>query len=308
MTANSSYTKRGALVVAAIAAMVTSPLGATEALTRRAAPPGAVDPTVTPVDPEMVTAMTAEVSIRRTRLGEDGRPSGGAMPAVRYRLERTRTDTGWRSTLHRLDRQRPTVRTAAGEVALDHASPVSHVEDTGDGTPVRVFNDRGVEIRLPSKTRLRALAGGEPGALRSLGLPERAESESAAPSEGGLASKDPLLGLVHPRRARGARREAIRQRLGVAVERVRGLDRHVVRNGDESQETLVDPDAAVPVEVSVTRDGATVERLRHEYASLAGGGLLRRAVRSERLLPGGRDRLVVEVEFSGLRVDVGGAR
>jgi hypothetical protein len=104
------------------------------------------------------------------------------------------------------------------------------------------------------------------------------------------------------------RREAIRQRLGVAVERVRGLDRHVVRSGGELQETLVDPDAAVPVEVSVTRDGATVERLRHEYAGLAGGGLLRRAVRSERLLPGGGDRLVVDVEFSGLRVDVGGAR
>lgn len=293
---------------AAIVALVTSAVGATEARTHRAAAPRTVDPTVTPVDPDAVTAMTAEVSIRRTRVGEDGRPRGGALPAVRYRLERTRTATGWRSTLRRLDRQRPLVRTSAGEVALDQASAVDRVEDAGDGTPVRVFNDRGVEIRLPSKARLRALAGGEPGALRSLGLPEPAGSEPAAPAATAPPSKDPLLGLVHPRRARGARREAITQRLGTAVGRVRGLDQHVVRSGDELQETLVDPDAAVPVEVSVTRDGATVERIRHEYAGLAGGGLLRRAVRSERLLPGGADRLVVEVEFSGLRVDVGGAR
>lgn len=309
MTASSSNVRRVALVAAAaIVAMVTSPLRATEAPMRRAAPTRAVDPAVTPVDPETVTAMTAEVSIRRTRVGEDGRPRGGAMPAVRYRIERTRTATGWRSTLRRLERQRPIVRTSGGEVALDQASPVSHVEDAGDGTTVRVFNDRGVEIRPPSKSRLRALASGEPGALRSLGLPERAGSESAAPAEDGPASKDPLMGLVYPGRTRGARRAAIRQRLGAAVERVRGLDRHIVRRGDELQETLVDPDAAVPVEVTVTREGVTVERLRHEYAGLAGGGLLRRAVRSERSLPGGGDRLVVEVEFSGLRVDVGGVR
>lgn len=301
---------RGVTLVAAAATVVVvlaTPLGA-EGAARRARPPRAVDPLVTPVDPRDVTAMTAEVAIRRTRVGGDGAVREGASPAaVKYRIERTRTPGGWRSVLRRLPGQRPAVDTPAGRVTLDGAPAVIRLEDAGDGTPVRVFNARDVEVPLPSRARLRALAAGQAGALRSLGLPDKS-GEASETSPVAAAQAEPLLGLVHPASARGARRLAIRQRLGEPVARVRGLDRHVTRDGAHEVETLVDPVTAVPLEVTVTRDGATVERVRHSYAGMAGGGLVRRGVRSERVLPGGGDRVIVDVEFSGLRVELGGAR
>lgn len=205
--------------------------------------------------------------------------------------------------------QRPVVRGARGEIALETAPAISRIEDEGDGTPARVFNALGVEVRPPSRARLSGLSPGEPGALRAFGLPEQASEgpgEAPPPVSG---AGHALRGLVHAAKDREGRREAIARRLGKAVERVRGLDRHVHVGGDETRETLVDPVAEVPVEVIVTRDGTPVERTHYVYDRAAGGALVRRAVRSERLLPGAAgDRLVIDVEFSDLRVEVGGAR
>ena len=180
-----------------------------------------------------------------------------------------------------------------------------------DGTPARVFNARGVEVRLPSRGQVRALMAGEAGALRRLGLPDSTAGGPAGEADDvGVAVRadDPLLGLLQDGRDRAARRSAIGRRLGAPLERVKGLDRHVVRSGDDTIETLVDPVTAVPVEVAVVRDGAVIERVRHAFATAPRGGLVRRGVQSERVLPGEGERLLVDVEFSGLRVEAGGER
>lgn len=309
MNANNSDSSRGAwrLVAVAAIALAVAPLAAS---TGRASQPGQgrlVDPSTTAVDLAAVTRLTADVSIRRSRVGADGQVRQEARP-VTYRIERRRATHGWESTMTRVARGRPAVRVAGGEMPLDLQQAVSRIEDAGDGTPARVFNARGVEVRLPSRGQVRALMTGEAGALRRLGLPEPATDESPEVGTKAVPAGDPLLGLLQDARGRAARRAAIGRRLGAPQERVQGLDRHVVRSGDDTIETLVDPATAVPVEEVVVRDGAVVERVRHAFVAAPRGGLVRRGLRGERVLPGEGERLVIDVEFSGVRVEVGGGR
>ena len=312
MNANNSDSSRKAwrLVLAAAVVLAVAPLAASAGRASQPDQRRLVDPSITAVDLAAVTRLTADVSIRRSRVGPNGQVRQVTNP-ITYRIERERTPRGWRSTMTRVGRGQPVVRVAGREVPLDLESAVSRIEDSGDGTPARVFNARGVEVRLPSRGQVRALMAGEAGALRRLGLPDSTAGGPAGEADDvGVAVRadDPLLGLLQDGRDRAARRSAIGRRLGAPLERVKGLDRHVVRSGDDTIETLVDPVTAVPVEVAVVRDGAVIERVRHAFATAPRGGLVRRGVQSERVLPGEGERLLVDVEFSGLRVEVGGER
>jgi hypothetical protein len=223
-----------------------------------------------------------------------------------YRIERTRTTRGWKTVMHRVGTRRAVVRGASGDVEIGVSSPISRIEDDGDGTRARVFNERGVEVRLPSRASVGDLAAGRPGALGRLGLPPEGDQDTPAlPVPGGEGGV--WRGLLVPAEDRVLGPGVAERRLGPAMGRVRGLDRHVRAVGDETVETLVDARTALIAEVNVLREGQLVERTQHDYVEAAGGGAAKRRVRAERVMPGG-ERLVTEVEFHDIRVAVGGAR
>lgn len=266
-----------------------------------------VDPLVTAVSPEQVTAVTADIVVRHSRVDATGRARGRQPVEVAYRLERTRTARGWTSVMKLTRRPKAMVRGSDGDLAIDRVPAVTRIEDPGDGTPVRVFNARGVEVRLPSRSDVRALAKGAPGALRGLGLPGAAADGTEQSEPPAAAADDPVRALLAV--AGDKRRADVARRLGPPSGRVRGLDRHTVSEGDEITETLVDPASGLPVETSVVKDGRRVEHITQVYARAAGGAMLRRSLRTERLLPDGAgDRLITDVEFAGVRFEVGGVR
>lgn len=306
-TGRSCLTRAAAATVVAGALVV--PLRSSATPAREAGGDEFVDPFVTRVDFDRVTAVTAEVSIRRVRTDAHGRPTGAAAPAVSYRLERRRSGGAWRSTWRLVRRGAPLVRSPKGDVPLETSPSLGWVEDAGDGTPARVFNGRGVELRLPSRRQVRALVEGVPGALGQLGLPDATEPETAAGPAQAPAVAPGLAGLAHASGARAARRAVIERALGRPTDRRDGLDRYVSLGDGQQRETLVDPTTALPVEVTVMRDGDPVERVRHAWAHAAGGIVVRKGLRSQRRLPGPEGEwLTVDVEFSGLRLAIGGAR
>ena len=268
-----------------------------------------VDPMVASVDLDRVTAVTAEVSIVRTRTDGRGNRKGAAPSSVSYRLERRHTAGGWRSTWRLVRRSAPVIRGAQGDVSLDVPPAIGWVEDAGDGTPARVFNERGVEVRLPSHRQLRALADGVPGALKRLGLPEAPGPDAARDGAPALSGAQGLAGLAYAAGGRETRQAAIARALGRVAERRGGLDRYVSLSGGDRRDTVIDAATALPVEVTLSRDGVPIERVRHAWSRAAGGTTVRRGVRSEHRLPGtDGEWMHVDVEFGGLRMAVGGVR
>jgi hypothetical protein len=266
-----------------------------------------IDPLISPVDPRAITRLAAEVSIRRSIESPGGQPRGPASQAD-YHLENTRTGSGWKTVMRRLDARRAVVRVAAGDMDLAVPSAVQRVEHEGDGSPVRVFNQRGVEVRLPSPASLRALAAREPGAVGRLGLPEAGDPLTASAMAVADRLGEGLRGLLVAVRGHAPQRPAAEQRFGPLVERARGLGRHVRVVDDTTIETLVNARTALVEQVSLARNGRVVERTRHTYAEAAGGAALKRAVRAERVVSQGGERVITEVEFRNVRVAVGGAR
>lgn len=271
-----------------------SPAGGERSTAARAGDPARRDP----------PAVTAELTIRRRVVDAGGAPRGATPPGVRYRLERTRSERGWKTVMHLLEEERPLVRGADGDVSIDASLSISRVEDEGDGTSPRVFNRRGVEVRLPGTAQIEEWLAA-PGALRR-GVPP-AETTGVA-TKADADRRNFFAGFLIAIADRPERRGAIQRRLGPPVDRVRGFDRHVVSSGNEVHETLVEPFAMVPVEVAVFRDGERVEVTRHSFQPGERGDLVRRGMRHERRLPGtSGDWLVVDVEFSNVVFD-GGAR
>lgn len=264
-----------------------------------------LDPHRVAVSPHAVTRIVADVSIRRHRAAADG-DDGLVVPEVVYRVERTLGDGGWAVVMRRLREERPVVRTEEGERRLETPPAIARLEAAADG-PVKVFNALGVEVRLPSKAALATVADGESGALRRLALSNL--DARAGPEARQAVDHDVLGGLLISAEQVAAGRRTLERRFGPAVERGEGFVRHTRLEGNQSLEVLVDALTGVPVEIIVMQEGRRVERTRHTYLPAAGGGLVRRAVRSERLVPGSPDRqLVTEVEFANVRVAVGGAR
>ena len=85
---------------------------------------------------------------------------------------------------------------------------------------------------------------------------------------------------------------------------MRGLDRYVTTTGDRTDETLVDRQLQLPVEANVVRGGRLVSHRTISYEDAAGDLVVRRRVRTERLVsPTTGERAIVELEFTNVRLE-----
>jgi hypothetical protein len=239
----------------------------------------------------------ADITIRRYEVSNDGKRTGPSIPTVSYRLERKEAPSGWQTIMTLTSGERPHVRSLRGSVDLDPYSAV-RIEDPGDGSPVRIIGKDGrVVPMLPpqllagAQEQLRdrnpelpdALFGARTRAIPVIGR-EWADAFIAAPER-----------LAH-------RRHGLIATHGHPVGRERGLDQYVVMRGEDRVDMRTDADTAVPVSISVSRDGVLRAHTAISYVRGAGNALVRQAVLSQRRVSDDV-RAVTRTEYSNVRLE-----
>jgi hypothetical protein len=113
-----------------------------------------------------------------------------------------------------------------------------------------------------------------------------------------------LQSLVFKRADSSSRRQELERSHGRPAGRVGRLTRYVQTRGDGSEELLVDPVTALPVEVNLVKQGALDAHTTIEYETTPTGQLVRRRLHAERLLEGGAGRRsLLSVDFSNVVVE-----
>jgi hypothetical protein len=245
---------------------------------------------------ESWNALSADITIRHSRVKADGAPTGVVTPAVKHHWERRLTASGWKSTMTVESEPVVTVQGLNGRKRIENPFAITRIEDDEDGTPLRFFDRKGDQVRLPSAAELRfnRTASTFPGNEASLANAVRPLS----------FSRDWSDALVPSPERSATRRAALERRFGKPEGRVRALDRFLSTRGDETVEVLADPQLALPVEINVVREQTLVSHTTIGYVRDAGGSLIRRSLHMERTLPDASgERTVTDVEVDNVRLE-----
>ena len=208
-----------------------------------------------------------DIVINRWVVDAKGQPVGPRVGALRYHLERVKTDKGWRTTL------------VLDDAGRQHAGPPNpflggRIEFDEMGR-FGMFDKDGREVAIPT--------GLQPG----VGLAFDGEW-SAWPTAGSVETI---------RKTRVAEVEA---RYGRSTGKLRGLSRYVKETAEDLEELLVDANSGLPVELNLVQAGVLRGQVTFDYAELPGRGLVRRAMRSETRLNDQVDRAVTTTEFTNV--------
>jgi hypothetical protein len=172
------------------------------------------------------------------------------------------------------------------------------IEDDEDGSPLRFYNARGTEIKLPSKQELKKR--GVPD------LPVAGPAPAAGEPRPRVTGREWAETFVVPKEKSDKRKKGLEQKLGKTRGTVRGFDQFLIPVPDGQQEVLADPEFGVPVEMNQTKKGALASHTKLEYERTGPDRLTRRKMRTEQALADREDsgdRLVSEVEFTNLRFE-----
>jgi hypothetical protein len=251
-------------------------------------------------------AMRADLRIRQQQVNASGRAIGVASPGVTLHVDRRQASGRWHVTISLAGIDRPRVRTNKGTSLLDNPFFVTRLEyDEGSGGEPAFYDAAGRRVTVATDAQ-----------RRQLGLPasQRKTNWDVNVLAGRVMRMSPpaqalTAGLVTDSSTseRDKRRQRLEQRYGRSSGRVRGLDRFVVSVPDETEEVLVAPDTALPVEINATQRGALVAHLQFTYDRTS-TGFVRRLLRSEQAVgDAAGSRAVTEIELANLDM-TGGTR
>ncbi len=253
-----------------------------------------------PAATDAFQAVSADITVTQGLVSQAGKPVGAPVPPARYRWQRKKNGRYWKTTMTMTSSVRPPVRLLSGAMKVLPPAIV-RIEDDGDGTAPRFYDQRDNEIRPPRAadiTRSSAALGGSAfavptGTSRATGTqPLRTIDESWTRS------------IVVMRSDAKARRDELLRRFGPVVGQLRGLDRFVTAVEDGSVEILIDPQTNVIREWNLVKKGELEARGSSAYELAAGDTLLRRNARVERLLPNGSgSRMATEVDLANVRFE-----
>jgi hypothetical protein len=298
------FRARDAAMAAGIAAAVFVATGASGQAQAPSQPVTRV-PGPRPVLAGPVGTTTADVMIRHRRVTGEGRPVGAALLPVSMRLERRQVAGRWHTTFTFRDVAKPMVRTAGGLVPLENPFLVARLEFDEDQGELRLY-DR-VGRRLARSADADRQRFGITAAERGAGWDPRVFAAAPAASAATVRQASAAAFLAESRLA-GARRSELQRHFGRATGRVGGLDRFLQIDGTRTQEILVNPEAALPVELNTLQQGALRERTELRYEPYGAFGHVRTFMRKEQTLPApGAERVVTEVEMANVVVVTGGA-
>jgi hypothetical protein len=247
---------------------------------------------------ETWNTFSADITIRHSRVQADGRPAGGATPAMRYHWERRLTGTGWKSTMTFENETPVSVQSPGGHKQIENPFAIARIEDDEDGTPLRLFDRKGERVHVPSELQLRRQFNREPGPLVAN---ETALASAVRPRTFGREWSETILAM--PSKA-AARRAALERRFGRAAGRIRALDRFVSTHDQDTTEVLADPQSALPLEINVVRNQALLSHTTMGYVRGEGGALIRRSLRIERAIPDtAGERTATDVEINNVHLE-----
>lgn len=256
---------------------------------------GTVTASLKPSDPW--NTFSADITIRRTHTGEDGKALSTA-PAVTYHWEQQLVSSGWKSTMTLTAHERPTVQSLlAGPRELDGTFSIARIEDAGDGSPLRIFDKAGQPVQLSAavKQQLQGLVG-PAASVQDMG--------NASAVRTTLRGKEWIDTIVADPAKASARRSRMVKRYGKIIDQVNGRDRILRQTNDGAIEVLLERPSAVPVEINVSRKGALAQHTTIAYVSGVANMLVRRTVRAERVLPNSRGaRVVTNTELANVRLE-----
>ena len=281
------------------AALVILTLSAAPSYAQRAttaAPKPAKPPTLAPTD--AWDTFSTDITLRRSRVGADGQPVGDGESAQRYHWERSSASGHWKTSMTLAPAAGQSLRALHGNAPLDDRLLIARIVDDEDGSGPRIYSKDGEPLRAPGAldTLFPAAAGRDPARAPR---PPAAKAARPAQSPSQLVDNHFIK-----KSAREARRAALQRRHGAPSGQVRGLDRYVTTKGDRTDETLVDRQLQLPVEANVVRGGRLVSHRTISYEDAAGDLVVRRRVRTERLVsPTTGERAVVELEFTNVRLE-----
>jgi hypothetical protein len=252
----------------------------------------------------------ARIAVRRQVVAADGAPVGLAATTTEYTWERTKTASGWKTTMTMVGASRVRVQSRIGPVTLPDAPTVVKTEDPGDGSAPRFWDVNGAEIKMPSAAKQARVMGQDAtglGASMAEGVLAGAHGVRTVPPGG---ATDWIDAFIMPDAKRPQRLSAFDLQFGRRRGVVRGLSRHLRQQGDGEREVLVDEEVGVPVEANlVAANGELVAHSTFVYERAASGAVLRRGLRTERMSGSDGTRIVTEVSFSDITVEQrGGAR
>ncbi|HWB17115.1 MAG TPA: hypothetical protein VG538_11970 [Vicinamibacterales bacterium] len=285
------------------AACVMASIAYVNAARPASSPPqtSASDPAPQPWD-----AFRADLTVSHRHVDRDGAPwRGSRAAAMALHVERLRDRSGWHTSIQLRDAAPPQVLTPAGTTRVDSPFQISRVE-LDDGAEPLLYDRDGHLVHPMDAGALQQAIGFEPertaASFRAGPTDPRASKRVAA------TRPDWIDNVIATPDRRDRRRRALTDRYGAPVGRVGRLDRFLARNGRETHEILVDPDASLPVEVNTLHDDALVTHATLAYAPYAGGVLARRLLHAEAAMPDSTagDRLVTDVEMTHLSVEVRG--
>lgn len=245
------------------------------------------------------TSVSADVTITQGLVSQAGRPVGTPVPPVRYRWRREKKDRSWKTTMTMTASVRPATRLLSG-ATKEVAPSIVRIEDDGDGTAPRFYDQRGSEIRPPEAADVarssKVLAEGA--------LPLPAIDRSNQPLQQRPIDDKWIQSLAVKRSDATGRRGEILRSFGPVIGNLRGMDRFLIAIQEGSVEILIDPELNVIREWNLVKNGELDARGSSEYEAGPGDVYLRRKVRVERLLPNGSgNRMATQVELANIRFE-----
>ena len=247
--------------------------------------------------------LSADITLRRSRVDAAGQPVGDSVTAQQYHWERSSATGHWKTTMTLAPASPVAQRTLSGTAPVDDRLLVARIEDDEDGSGPRIFTKHGDVLRAPSSPDqlLPPRPDGDPARLPP---PPASKAANGQRPHATQSVSQWIESHFIKRNGHDARRQAFQRRHGPPSGQVRGLDRYVTTHGDRTDETLVDRQLQVPVEANVVRQGQLVSHRTMSYAPAGGDYVVRRSIRTERLVSAKTgERAVVEIEFANVRLE-----
>ena len=267
-----------------------------------AAAPGRESERMPAADNLAIDEFSADISMTSREFDAAGKAVAHGDVSSRFRVHQVRSGRNWHTTVTTVPQSFSYVSLTGETSALQ---PSLRIEDEGDGSPARIYDEKGREILAPSQRQqfqmLQAAIdrGGNEKEKRQVKMPTLPQVKSALPL---LAAA-----LVESQTDTARRRSSLERGFGNSTGAVAGKLRYVRRDRDDMVEVLVDPQTHALLEENVVKGGKLTSHKRVEYEA-RGGALVRRRVLVERPAgAGGRVQNTLEASNVVL-VERGGRR
>ena len=224
---------------------------------------------------------TVDITVKRQRLTGSGDAIGAPTPTATYRVERSSRTGSWKTVVTNLSVPHPPTYAFSGSILPARPLPVSRLEDDENGTPVRAYDVAG--------------------ALLTPTLIGQTTSANSSPRSIGQAWLDAFVAAPTKKTAR---QQAFEKAYGKAT-KVGTLNKYVRLQANGSDEVLVDPRVAIPVEANSIRNSKRIGHRTFTYGPAPDSALVRTNVHDDRVTSVDTGvRSIVDTTFSNICLEM----